>query len=225
MWIGFRKRLGKGFSVGVGTRLTGGKKSRPRQSYRSPTKAELAKAEKAQFLGKVADDANAHYNVFLKQNYVDVKQLEADGKTVDEHFAELGKDQEYQAVKQTMLEIKELVEKIEYGASLTAKRREQLIDSVFKLRELSPTRSGSIEGKESVTTSQAVGSSLFKRRMIVLAGIWLFFIVISILGDPSEFSVSFVFASALIAVVLWLPYYLISRGLELWRERRARVRA
>ncbi len=242
MWIGFRKRLGKGFSIGVGKRvsMSGGKK-RVGHGARGLTQAETAKLEKLEFLQKIANDANSYYRALLANYNVDVAQLEASGLTVHDHFEGLNKLDEYQQAENVMNEIKPILERIQYGSPLTAKRREQLIDLVFKLKEMAsirPVIQPATEAQEHQQAQTAHGytqpqaahsytqtptntlTTLKSRRLNVYIAMVLLMFVMGLLAVESGSDYfALTITAPLMGGILWLPYYIISKILERNRSK------
>lgn len=106
---------------------------------RRPTQAELAAEDKEQFLEKISDVCNNSWLPFLEEcGYTKQTILYAlnNGGEVTDFLA----DEENQSIFLSLLDLKKeletLLNKVKFSNVLTAKRREEMTDVVFKIYDL-----------------------------------------------------------------------------------------
>ena len=129
MFIGFSKSVGGGFRVGVGTHINlSGKKPK------KLTKAELAQAEKQEFLIDTQNSANDAISEFylaedILPDELNRRKLDAFSLFTDEHVIE-----RYTHLQSLVSQIQELLNTIHQGGNLTSKRRNTLNELVANCR-------------------------------------------------------------------------------------------
>jgi hypothetical protein len=208
MFLGFSKSLGGGFRVGVGTRIGGGR----RQAKRGPTKAETAKLEKAQFIKKVANDSNRLLQEFLVNNNIDPSYAKRTNLDIDELFKNTENDLNYKKFAKSIIEIKETVNKLNYGGNLTEKRKETLVDLIFELQEI--VNSG---GPGLNSLASEIDADLKKKSVITFLALWatlsLLTVISSFFLDKPSPSLSEVFSlvigGGIFSAILLLPVHFI----------------
>lgn len=205
MWLGFSKSLGGGFRVGVGTRL---RFSSGRRSG-GATQAQIAKFEKADFLRKMAEEANGLLQEFLVNNNVEPSYSTKNRLDLDRIFENSSEKDSYKLFSSAIKEIQEIVNKVSYGGSLTGARKDKLVDLIFSMREI-VERSG--PGLNII--ADQISEKFKKISILILSsifGVFLVLLIVSKLSTPDEnFGwLSLMFSAAILSGIIYLPMYFV----------------
>lgn len=117
MFVGVSKSIGGGVRIGAGTQIGGGRKKR------GPTQRDLAKLERQDFLKEVSVSAFEARQIYLLSHGLDIEIL--GGYRKDAEYP--GKDE----LEKQFTEINEIVQKANMSGTITANRKEKLVDLLF----------------------------------------------------------------------------------------------
>jgi len=137
MFIGISKSLGAGVRIGVGKRI-----SFSSPTERGPTQRELAKAEKEDFLKKIAENANDVINSFYVNENLLPEELNKGKINVHNLLKGSNSLERYDKLESLIEEIQEILKKIQFGGSLTAKRKDKMVDLIFEAEKCVGTGPG-----------------------------------------------------------------------------------
>jgi len=124
MFVGVSKNIGNGFRVGVGTRLSGGKKG--------SSSKELKTAEFSQFMNKVQDELNTIVATFIEANGHDFKKLMKEKTDLDELFAN---NENYDEFISRFRKAKTTIEKVLFAGDDGVVAKRAITDEIFELKE------------------------------------------------------------------------------------------
>ena len=208
MWLGLSKSLGGGFRVGVGTRIGTGSKGRSN----GPTQSQIAKYEKAAFLKNMAEEANQLLQEFLVNQSIDPAYINKKNIDIDLLFIKSPEKENYEAFVLYITELKNIIDKVNYGGSLTASRKDKLIDLIFNMREVVENTGPGLNlvaeeiSKRFKKISIITFSSIFSILSILVAIVLLF----GETGDRSkESNWFFIVIIFVLSAIIYFPVYLI----------------
>lgn len=209
MWLGFSKHFGNGFRVGIGTKIGSSKKSK------APTQQQIARLEKRAFLEKIADETNSLLYEYLANNNIDFKYIDKHNINLDALFKTTDNFNHFNSFVKTIEEIKELLEKIQFGSNLTAKRKDHLIDLVFQLRK-AVSETG--PGLNNIANQIAIESkkTAYKIFFSILAFITITSMLSVLLTEEPTSGISFIMSgvSAILAsLIIYTPFHLFLKFL------------
>ncbi|MDR2099986.1 MAG: hypothetical protein LBP40_04050 [Campylobacteraceae bacterium] len=154
MYLGFSKNLGKGFKIGMGTKLGSSKKS--------ATKS--ARARQQETADKVTSEINKAYHKFFRAN--NISKNEIDNTDINEAF----KDnkvvlEDAKSLMKLYHMADEVVEKINMAGTMSASRRDKLIDITFEMKKIADKYENDTQ---EITLSQGIGKG-FKKDIMIAA--------------------------------------------------------
>lgn len=124
MFLGISKNIGGGFRIGVGTRISSGKKG--------PSNKDLRTAEFSQFMKKVQLELNTAVATFVEANGHNFKQLMKGRADLDEVFVN---NENYDEFISRFNKAKKSIEKVLFSGDEGIVAKRTITDEVFSLKE------------------------------------------------------------------------------------------